>query len=134
MFTTKEMFITLLLSSVTHSFGFQGLNLIPTSRRFVEPTIMIIERPESLIKLTNNFVQTNFGISDSSFLAPGVIVIDKLRELGKEKYLSEFSKSYSAISRCIPDLDYRPSAFLYDDSDPDVIRCVIRPIGIHSVL
>ena len=122
----------MLLSSLMFSLGFQGLIRVSKPVRFNVLFEMTVEGPESLTKLTNKFVSTNFGISDSSILAPDLIVVDKLKVQSKEKYMSEFSKSYSAISRCLPDLDFRPSAFLYDESESDVMRCVIRPVGTIS--
>ena len=87
---------------------------------------------ESAISTARAFAASGFGLRDSSILSEDFICSSSRSAYDKTRYLRGLATENSAIKRAVPDLDYRPHAFVVDEIDPSLVWFKIRPTGTVS--
>ena len=87
---------------------------------------------ESAVSAARAFAASGFGLRDSSILSEDFVCTSSRSAYDKTRYLRGLAIENSAITRAVPDLDFRPHAFVVDETDPSIVWFKIQPTGTVS--
>lgn len=94
--------------------------------------IQEVESTRSVIATARLFATTSLGINNPGSLAEDFVCSGpNFDDIGKKKYLADFTKETTTLQRAMQDFDIRPYSFRVDESQPDfnVVWFKIRPKG-----
>ena len=88
--------------------------------------------PETTVSTARAFANSLFGLRDSSLLSDDFVCSGPRSAYEKSRYLKGLATESSALVRAIPDINFRPHAFLVDESDPSLVWFKVLPTGTLS--